>query len=438
MTRSATLHTGAHAARPRWPGNELALRLVRRRYEALAALREVAGEDGWFSARMGGRAALVVSGEEGVRTFYDPGLVVRRGAVPALVRLTLFGPGAVHGLDGEAHGRRKGLFLRLLTACRVSALVDDIGRRLDDEMAGWTGQEPVVLFDRLVDVYGSAVLEWAGTGVSRREAVAVGRDLATIVDGFGIGGTPYPAAVLARVRAERWAVALVREVRAGRRRPAEDTLVAALAAVPRQELSDLAAATELLNVLRPTVAVAYFGAYAAHALVRRPDWREPLAAGSPEHRRAFEHEVRRWYPFTPLLAGRLRRTYRWQGRTFPARSWIVLDVLGTNRDPALWEDPEEFRPERFLGREPGPYDYVPHGGGDPAAGHRCPGEPLAARILEVTLSRLARWDLQLSEDSHDVPLDRIPSLPQDRLTLVNLVPAPGSRSLTDVDGQPGR
>jgi fatty-acid peroxygenase len=180
------------------------------------------------------------------------------------------------------------------------------------------------------------------------------------------------------------------------------------------------AATELLNIVRPTVAVAYFGAYAAQALAGNPSWRDRLADGDPDALRAFEHEIRRWYPFAPLLTGRLRRTYEAAGVRLRRRSWMVLDILGTNRDPRLWDRPDEFDPSRFLPREPTGYDYVPQGGGDPAHGHRCPGEPLAASILTVTLQRLARLEYVLSEPSRTVPLDRIPSLPPDRLTLTEI------------------
>jgi fatty-acid peroxygenase len=166
--------------------------------------------------------------------------------------------------------------------------------------------------------------------------------------------------------------------------------------------------------------VAYFGAYAAQAVARRPDWRTELAAGSPAHLRAFEHEVRRYYPFVPLLPGRLRRPWSWEGGRLPRRSWLVLDVLGTNRDPDLWDEPEELRPERFLGREPTAYDYVPHGGGDPATGHRCPGEPIAIGILEQTLQRLAGLDYELAPEGREVPMGRVPSLPADRVRLTGV------------------
>jgi fatty-acid peroxygenase len=388
---------------------DLALRLLLDGYHALPRLREAAGGQDWFPARMLGRRALVVRGADGVRTFYDTDLVMRHRAIPAPVRLLLFGPGAVHGLDGDAHTRRKALFLEIVDRQAVEGLAAYVDERLDRAMADWPQRGSIRLFDELVEVYGGAVLDWAGIGVDGAEASAVSRELAAIVDGFGVRGTAYPRAWLARLRATRWARRLVREVRQGTTHAGDGTPLARLTSA--EGLSDTVAAVELLNILRPTVAVAYFGAFAAHALDSRPDWKERLAGGSAADLRAFEHELRRWYPFTPLLTARLRREYSWRGLSFPRGSFVVLDVWGTNRDPSTWTEPDAFRPERFVDREPGPFAFVPQGGGDPALGHRCPGEPLAVGILIATVRRLADLDFDLAPESRTVPQRRVPSLP---------------------------
>lgn len=390
--------------------NELTLALVRHGYDAVARLRERAGGADWFQVRMLGRPALVVRGPLGVRTFYEPDLVSRKGAVPAPLRLLLFGPGTVHALDGTPHLERKELFFRIIDTDSVRRLAEQVDRRLAEASSGWDGRE-VRLFDELAAVYGEAVIDWAGIEADPGEARAVAHELALVVDGFGIRGTAYPRAALGRVRAQLWARRIVRETRAGER-PAPDGT--ALAVIAESDLPDLVAATELLNVLRPTVAVAFFGAFAGHALDTHPEWRSRLAEGTDDERRAFEHEIRRWYPFAPLLTGRVRRDVHWAEGTVRPRSWIVLDIVGTNRDPAVWRDPDVFAPERFFdadGRvvEPDVHRYVPHGGGDVRKGHRCPGEPAAAGILEVTLRRLASLDLGLGPGAHEVPHRRIPS-----------------------------
>ena len=66
--------------------------------------------------RLLGRRSLVLRGPEGVELFYDEDRVVRRRALPAVVAHSLFGKGAVNGLDGAEHRHRKQLFLDVTSA----------------------------------------------------------------------------------------------------------------------------------------------------------------------------------------------------------------------------------------------------------------------------------------------------------------------------------
>ncbi|WP_308122117.1 cytochrome P450 [Streptomyces sp. TRM70350] len=134
------------------------------------------------------------------------------------------------------------------------------------------------------------------------------------------------------------------------------------------------AAVELLNVLRPTVAVGWYLAFAGHALHRWPQHREPLREGDDAYATAFAQEVRRFYPFTPFLAGYAAGHLSWRGEDLPAGRLLVLDVYGQDHDQELWGDPYTFRPQRFLEHEPDRDEFIPQGGGDPRTTHRCPGE----------------------------------------------------------------
>ncbi len=54
------------------------------------------------------------------------------------------------------------------------------------------------------------------------------------------------------------------------------------------------------------------------------------------------------------------------GYTIPAGSLITLNYRGTNRNPAYWDNPEAFEPERFREKRWGQdhqYAYLPFGGG---------------------------------------------------------------------------
>jgi fatty-acid peroxygenase len=57
--------------------------------------------------RLGGLPVTALEGPDAARFLYDEDHVHRSHAVPEPVQATLFGKGAVHTLDGEAHRVRK-------------------------------------------------------------------------------------------------------------------------------------------------------------------------------------------------------------------------------------------------------------------------------------------------------------------------------------------
>jgi fatty-acid peroxygenase len=360
--------------------SDLALRLRTDGYRALEHDRTARGGDRTWETRLLGRRAVVVRGQDGARLFYDESVVRRRDAVPLPLRGLLFGVGAVHGLDDKDHAERKDLFLRVLSPGRTPGVAHDAGARLARLLAD---PGTATLQDVLVRAYGGAVLAWAGFALPDGWADTISRELARIVDGFGFSAT-YPRSWAARLRTDHWLRRQVASVRAGRLAPVTDSALAVLAG------SDLPAGTvavELNNVVRPTVAVSWLGTFAAAALHRHPEWRPRLLADG-HARLAFAQEVRRTAPFVPALAGRVRRPVRHDGVDLHEGDFLVLDVRAINHDPLTWEQPHVFRPDRFLGRHPGPFEMVPQGGGEPT-GHRCPGESLTVQLLVETLGVLA-------------------------------------------------
>lgn len=390
---------------------DLALGLLVSGYRAIPEQRARAGGRSDFRARMLGRPTLVLRGADGVKLFYDPSLVERHGAVPLPVSGVIFGPGAVQGLDGAAHLLRKRMLLEALAAPRVADLVPRAGARLAAQVRQWPARREVVVVNELATAYGFAVLEWAGIGCSEDQAHRLVRDMAFLVDGFGGAGGAYPRGWLARLRLDRWAAGVVREARAGSRPRLPGTTLDVIAG---SDLPAGKAGVELLNVLRPTVAVAWFGAFALLALHQHPEWRNRMADSAE----AFAHEVRRVYPFVPALTGVAARPFDHDGRRFAKGTRLLLDVPGTNRDPELWEQADAFRPERFIDWQPDPWSFVPHGGGWADAGHRCPGEPATVALLAETLRVLAEVEFEIRDPEYDDT--RIPTAPHGGLRLTGV------------------
>lgn len=390
---------------------DLAARLKRHGYRALEVDRRQHGGAPCHATRMLGRRAVVVAGADGARLFYDEDVVEREGAIPPPLARLLFGKGAVHGLDGEQHRRRKGMFLGMLGPEQVAGCARSAHRRLSDRLAQMGEGAEVRVHDVLVAVYGGAVLEWAGVEVDEQQAERVSRSLARVVDGFGFAGTAYPRAWQARKSTDRWFRQRIGAVRSGR---VDAPAGSVLRTIAESELDLATAAVELGNVLRPTVAVAWLGTFAVLALDQVPVDRDRLRrTDAVADRYAFAEEVRRTTPFVPALAGRFRRAGSHEGVDHAVGDAVVLDVQGINRDAALHPDPEVFRPDRFLHQQPGPYDLVPQGGGPPE-GHRCPGESLTLQLLAATVQVFADRDVTVLSDPR-CDLSRIPTLPAEGL-----------------------
>ena len=391
---------------------DLSIRLLRDGYLAIGHDREVRHGAPTYPTRLLGHRALVLSGRAGGQLFYDEDVVERAGVVPPPLARLLFGRGAIHGLDDEEHRARKQMFLGLLTPDRVAPCATAVGELLGEQLRGRVGTE-LALHPLLVETYGRTVLGWAGTEDDPGRAARLSRQYARIVDGFGFAGRAYARGWAGRRRTDTWARALIRDVRHGRTTAPADTV---LGTVARSNLDDHTAAVELGNVLRPTIAVSWLGTFAAWQLDRTPQLRARLAdPAAVAERLSFAQEVRRTSPFVPALAGRVRKPTTHAGHDLRPGDLLVLDVRGINLDPELHPEPMVFRPDRFLGDTPGPFDLVPQGGGFPE-GHRCPGESLALQVLQETLRVLAATDYDVVSRP-GVDLRRMPTLPADGLRL---------------------
>lgn len=365
--------------------------------------------------RLLGRPALLVRGVEGVRHFYDDEQVRRDGAMPAFIRVPLFGSGAVHGLDGRAHSTRKNVLADLAyDDGRVADFAALVAEELEQMVAGWSRSGAGNVYHDTTLAYGRAAFRWADLPMRPHQADSVARRMARLLDSFGRPAS-NPLAWLERARLDRWATRLVRRTRSGDLRAGEDSVLSVLADMKDDQgrLVDAhTAAVELQNLTRPTVAVARFAAFAAVALVEHPRWAERIRDASAEAGRltdipeavAFAQEVRRLYPFVPMLPATAVTDIEVQGCPVRSGERLLLDIPGTNTDPEEWPDAGTFDPSRFLDvadAEALPA-FIPQGGAGVRTGHRCPGEKIAVTALSTTVAALCRPGVEISGDTEDM------------------------------------
>jgi fatty-acid peroxygenase len=371
--------------------------------------------------RLLGRRSLVLRGPEGVQLFYDQERVVRRRGLPAVLAHSLFGKGAVYGLDGAEHRHRKQLFLDVTSPDLVADLAERVGEKWQAELDRWIRSGRGNVFPSAARAIGEAAQEWAGVPEAAVVMQRRARDLVQTVDELGTLGLPHVRARLARRRADAWAASLIQQVRSGRRSPPTGSVADVMSSArdPAGHLLPLrTAAVELLNVLRPSVAVSYFMVFAARQLDANPDLNDACATGNPDMVRMFSEEVRRLSPVVPVIAARSRCPFAWNGHRVRTGDRLLLDVYGTNHDPANWADADTFDPSRFRRDDQRRRtDFIPQGGGPVDTGHRCPGEGITISVLGQMIPPLARLDWRIHPDDQEVSLTRIPARPDGGLRL---------------------
>jgi fatty-acid peroxygenase len=331
------------------------------------------------------------------------------------------------------------MFMTLMTPDRIDALVARAGAEWLAAADRWTGRDRVVLLDEARDVLCRAVCAWAGVPLEDGEARRRARDLAALVDGPGGVGPRTWRARLARRRCEAWIGRLVRQVRRGERQPPPGSALAVIAghrAPSGRLLPRRVAAVEVINILRPTVAVAIYVSFAALALHEHPAAGAAIGAGEPGALHRFVQEVRRFSPFIPFQVARVRAPFDWHGVHFPRGRRVLLDLYGTNHDPRLWDRPDELEPERFRGREPGPYELVPQGGGDHHVHHRCAGEAITIALTMAAVAFLVdRVRYSVPPQDLRVRLTRFPTWPASGFVMGDVVLVPGAEAPLH-DGEP--
>ncbi|EPS59496.1 hypothetical protein M569_15310, partial [Genlisea aurea] len=102
--------------------------------------------------------------------------------------------------------------------------------------------------------------------------------------------------------------------------------------------------------------------------------------------RAIIYETLRMYPVAPLLAPHESSAEcSVGGYRIPGGTLLLVNIWAIQNDPKLWDEPRDFKPERFLdGGELDGFSMLPFG-----AGRRgCPGENLAMKMVGLTLGAM--------------------------------------------------
>jgi cytochrome P450 len=173
-------------------------------------------------------------------------------------------------------------------------------------------------------------------------------------------------------------------------------------------MSDAEIHDELLTLLvagHETTATAL--AWAVERLIRHPDklarLREEVEAGEEAYLTATIQETLRLRPVIVIVIRRLTEAIRLGGYELPAGVNVVPSIHLVHRDPAIYPEPDAFRPERFLETPPGTYTWIPFGGGV----RRCLGASFAQQEMAIVLRELvARRTIRPADPAAERPFRR--------------------------------
>lgn|SRR5690625_1002872 len=395
-------------------------------YTLLTDIREKAGAP-VAKAEAFTKKLYVIYGSDAAQKFYDPKNFKREGAMPDLVIKTLFGEDGVQTLDGEEHHHRKNIFMDLMAPDRM----DDYHKILDEKMTAALEAEQGTfeLFSLTRRVLFETVTEWSGINLdhlSDEEIDDLSKYQISMISGTFTSTVDHLKGVEDRKRSERWARKLIQSAREHPVPGKENVALYAFA-----EATDLdgellpldVAAVELLNIIRPTLALTVWAALMGHALFSRSDIYDQLKDNFDELQDSFIHEMRRYYPFFPAVPGISLQDVEIDGYLIPEGSWVALDLYGTNHDARTIDQPEEFKVDRYKGDTERisyeeEYEMIAQGGGEFRSMHRCAGEWITLHTLRVLSDHLVnKYEFSVPEQDFEIPMNQFPTYPNSKVLL---------------------
>jgi len=415
------------------------LRFNQRQIEFVFGARREYGEVFRMRSAMPG-GPVVTSHPDHVRSLFTakpeqaPSLTGESPLVP------IVGPNSVLTAVGERHMRQRRLLLPSFHGEAIERYTEMISDAAEGEISRWPVGRPFALAPRMQAITLDVIM--AGIfGIEGRPERGTPEYWLRFATKRLVAASTWPLAQVAELMnmARDEAVGLTRiglelldrptyAVIESRRR-AEDleerrdilSLLLQARTEDGEALSDKEVRDELLVlVLAGHETTANSLAWTWERLVRAPAAHERLREAARGGEAAAETveativEGMRSRPVVPMIGRRVMVPWRLGPYAVSADTPVTMSILLLHHREDLYPEPFEFRPERWLGRRPGTYEWIPFGGGI----RRCLGAALAMAEQRVVLEAMARrLDLEAEDPAPERALHRN----------VTMIPARGGR-----------
>jgi cytochrome P450 family 135 len=385
-----------------------------------------------------GRRLVMLSDPTAVKTLLTAPPEVAPSAAGDTPIASVLGPRSVITLTGPEHMRQRKLLLPPFHGERMRAYEHTIVQATRRDMASWTLGRPMRLSAHTRNITLEVILRAVfGVEAERMDGLkgAIGelaeptRTLAMLRFALSKPSKDRPPGELGKAL-DRLDTLIYAEI--ARRREQrdlgerEDILSLLLQARDEdgQALTDGELRDELVSLLlagHETTSTST--AWAIERLVRHPRALARLVAEidrgeDDEYMQAVIHETLRCRPVIPGVVRLLHEPLSVAGYDLPVGTRVVASIYLTNHNPRVYEDPEEFRPERFLGVQPDTFAWIPFGGGI----RRCIGASFAMLEMKTMLRTM------LAELHPSVPRRSVWRRGEwSRRRAITLVPTAGAR-----------
>jgi cytochrome P450 len=329
----------------------------------------------------------------------------------------IVGPNSVLTAVGPRHMRQRKLLLPPFHGEAVQRYTEMIDEAADREIDSWPQGTPFALAPRMqaitLDVIMAGIFGIEGEPAKGtpehslrqtiRRAVALStRPEAQLFELLNLGSDePVGPTRLFLNELDRHMYAVIKARRAGERRTDILSLLFDAETEDGERLTDQELRDELLTlVLAGHETTANSLAWAFERLLRHPAAYDRLrevtrSDNDPDgYVEATIHETMRSRPVIPIIGRRVTVPWQLGDYRMPAGSSVLISILLLHHREDVYPDPFAFRPERFVGRKPGTYTWIPFGGGI----RRCLGATLAMAEQRVVLRAIARrTDLEAAD-----------------------------------------
>ena len=366
---------------------------------------------------------VVTAHPEGVRQIFTAPAETYHVALPKSQQRVL-GREGLSGLDGDAHRRVRKLISPCFHGESLRGLGGMIHASAAEAVAGWRDGETWEARDAMRDI-GLEVILKTVFGVEGRERLAPFR-AAVLEFAAAFGNPAYLLSALLGIERDNWPpnrrldqargrlAALLLENIAERRATGtrRADILSRLMEARFDDGGGLADAALVDNLVTNLVAghetSALSLAWAFAWLGRHPEAAERLrqeidglgrdddiaAIQALPYLDAVVKECLRLYPAVPEVVRMLARPLELRGYEIPAGLNVAACSAVLHMDPEIYPEPERFRPERFLEKSVGGFEFIPFGGGDRV----CVGNHFGVFEVKIVLAvLLARGRFELLE-----------------------------------------